>query len=574
MSWFKNMKIRVKMILSFAIVIALMATLTVFAVIELNSVSRTYTNTINFPIEAEIQMRTFSEALVHVRRVTTTMCMFASDKDPDKINRYYSEAAENFEIGLAALDAYEGTVKNGTLPPEQKQSVMVGVNEFRDNFLKYKSDVCDPVAEEARKGNYEGALGFIGSGVELASMLDTACKDMIATAVASSERNVNTAEDTASTAITMFIIIAAVAAIFAIVIALYVAALISKPLKALAGFMGHAGRTGDITMQPHHIKEIEEFSKAKDEIGESIGATAILLRHINNISDELKSIAGGDLTVNIELLSDSDIMGNSLKFMIDNLNGMFGEINNSTEQVSSGSKQVAEGAQILAQGSTEQASVVQQLSASISEINAMAKDNAENATAALAETNEAGRLMEVCMSQMGQMTDAMRTIDDKSKDIFKTTKVIDDIAFQTNILALNAAVEAARAGQHGKGFAVVAEEVRNLASKSAEAAKETASLLESSTQSVEEGNKIVEQVSASLKSVAELSKKNAEKVESVQTISTQQSGAMEQVSTGIDQVSQVIQQNSATAEQSAAASQEMSGQSDMLQERIMQFKLK
>jgi len=350
--------------------------------------------------------------------------------------------------------------------------------------------------------------------------------------------------------------------------------LISKPLKALAGFMGHAGRTGDITMQPHHIKEIEEFSKAKDEIGESIGATAILLRHINNISDELKSIAGGDLTVNIELLSDSDIMGNSLKFMIDNLNGMFGEINNSTEQVSSGSKQVAEGAQILAQGSTEQASVVQQLSASISEINAMAKDNAENATAALAETNEAGRLMEVCMSQMGQMTDAMRTIDDKSKDIFKTTKVIDDIAFQTNILALNAAVEAARAGQHGKGFAVVAEEVRNLASKSAEAAKETASLLESSTQSVEEGNKIVEQVSASLKSVAELSKKNAEKVESVQTISTQQSGAMEQVSTGIDQVSQVIQQNSATAEQSAAASQEMSGQSDMLQERIMQFKLK
>ena len=171
-----------------------------------------------------------------------------------------------------------------------------------------------------------------------------------------------------------------------------------------------------------------------------------------------------------------------------------------------------------------------------------------------------------------QMLAAMRTIDDKSKSILKTTKVIDDIAFQTNILALNAAVEAARAGQQGKGFSVVAEEVRNLASKSAEAARETSELLESSSKSVEEGNELAKKVSASLQSVAEIAQKNAEKIANVQSISVKQSSAMEQVNTGIDHVAQVIQQNSATSEESAAACEELSSQAFSLDELISKHK--
>ena len=287
----------------------------------------------------------------------------------------------------------------------------------------------------------------------------------------------------------------------------------------------------------------------------------------------LESIANGDLSIEVHPRGANDRIGNAIVNMLESLNVMFSNISQSTHQVASGSQQLADGAQELAQGSTEQASVVEQLSASITDINTMAGENTKTATAALDEVQEVGHLMVVCSEQMGQMLEAMRTIDDKSKAILKTTKVIDDIAFQTNILALNAAVEAARAGQHGKGFAVVAEEVRNLASKSAEAAKDTASLLESSSQSVTEGNSIVNKVNMSLHSVVDLARKNAEKIANVQLISTNQSDAMVQITIGIDQVAQVVQQNSATAEESAAASEEMRSQSATLRDLISQFKL-
>ena len=380
-------------------------------------------------------------------------------------------------------------------------------------------------------------------------------------------------------ALSMMVIVITAAALAVSVVAvifltIYVSGLISKPLNTITAFMEKAGQTGDIALRPEDVENIGRLSKIKDEIGHLTIAAAAFVKHVIGISERLDAIAHGDLTVKVDRLSENDTMGNALEYMIDNLNSMFAEIQASTAQVSTGSKQIADGAQTLAQGSTEQAASIQELSNSISEIAGKTKDNAMTAgkTSKLSETIKDNA--EKGSRQMDEMIVAVKDINDASQSISKIIKTIDDIAFQTNILALNAAVEAARAGQHGKGFAVVAEEVRNMASKSAEAAKDTGDMIQNSMEKAELGSRIAEETSKSLNEIVSGINESSGLIEEITKSSEEQSRGIAHINTGIDQVAQVVQQNSATAEESAAASEEMSGQSDMLQQLIGQFKLK
>lgn len=326
---------------------------------------------------------------------------------------------------------------------------------------------------------------------------------------------------------------------------------------------------------------IEKAGKySDDELGKltriNENTAEILDSYISEISEVLTEISNGNLNIEVtrEYIGDFNEIKVSLNNIIKSLNRVFAEMDMSAEQVFEGAAQVSEGAQSLSQGAAEQAGSIEELSATISEITTQIKANAENAAKAKEISAMNGQATAEGKVQMDLMIKAMDEISNASNKIGKIIENIDDIAFQTNILALNAAVEAARAGSAGKGFAVVAEEVRNLAGKSAESAKNTASLIESSLVAIENGSKIVTETAKALEKVAEGTEKSSEVIQEIADASGEQARAADQVNIGVEQISGVVQTNSATAEESAASSEELSGQAQMLKELIGKFELK
>ncbi len=322
---------------------------------------------------------------------------------------------------------------------------------------------------------------------------------------------------------------------------------------------------------------IEEDDTEIGNLTASINKTkSFLSEYILDIHNVLGQLCKGNMTVQVEKEYIGDFKGikESLIEIISSLTETFHEIKEITSQVSGGSEQVSQAAQTLSEGSTDQASAIEELAASMGEISVQIRNTVKNANATNGLVQELVTQIEKSNNDMDKMVNAMTEIEISSTNISEVISTIDSIAEQTNLLALNAAIEAARAGEAGKGFAVVAEEVRKLAEESSNAVKHTSELIEKSIKSVNEGKLIADTTSSSLKEVVEHAKESTKLVNNITQATDEGAQAVEQVKGGIEQIADVVQSNSAIAEESAAASEELTAQAESLNEMLERFALK
>ena len=314
-----------------------------------------------------------------------------------------------------------------------------------------------------------------------------------------------------------------------------------------------------------------ELFGAKTESEELGSIIAGLASYFQEREEFALNIANGILDGEVELASEKDSLGKALQVMQKNLRKIVRQLQKAAEQIAAGSHQISGSSQSLSQGATEQASSLEQITASITQMASQTRVNAENANQVRQIASGAKGAAQKGNTQMQELHAAMEEINESSRSISKVIKVIDELAFQTNLLALNAAVEAARAGKHGKGFAVVAEEVRDLASRSAQAAHETTQLIEGSVEKMTTGTDIATQTATSFKEIMENVAQVTDLVDEIAIASNEQAQGVTQISNGLSHIDSATQQNTSSAEQSAAAAEELFSQASSLNDMLAGF---
>lgn len=368
--------------------------------------------------------------------------------------------------------------------------------------------------------------------------------------------------------------------VFVIVILLCVFAFL-KLQRDITGRIGTVSKAIKRMRSGHLNIAFNKKYIGSDELGEMVddfsALSGELKKIITDICAVLSEMSKGNFAVqsmdeNMYVADYASIL-QSYREINQNLKNVFGSINQVAADVESGSEQIANGSVALSQGATEQASTLEELSASIYALSTRISAQAQKAGNVESYFGEVSEKISDENQQMGEMLLAMEEIEDKSNQVERIIKAIDDIAFQTNILALNAAIEAARAGVYGKGFAVVADEVRNLAGKSADAAAETSVLIESTINAVKKGVNIVDHAAKTLGDVMDGSEKSKEMVSEIAGSMVTDAKSISEVSKGLEEVSKVVQQNSATSEESSASSQDLNENAASLKEMISRIQV-
>ncbi len=514
MKWFKDLKMKSKLILCFVIVAIFTGVVGAIGIINMNNLNvrgdDMYQN--NFlPAQDLAQIKA---ALQEIRANLLTIAYEENSVNFYNIKKMINQSADQSD---KLLKKYELNIAN-----EEEQQLFDNLMKSLDDYRSIRNENLNMI----ESGQYEQALAMMADLIIEREKVDSELEKLI-------QHNKNRAQQKADM------------------------------------------NTRDFKSQSIIMTGFVIFSMII-AIGLGFMLESVISKPLNKLVKIADRVANKDLDVDIDINTKDEvgILAKAFDKMTDNMNDLMANISTAAEQVASGSKQVSESSMELSQGATEQASSIEELTASIEEIASQTSKNAGNADEAnqLAETAKINAMQGD--REMKEMLKAMNEINESSNNISKIIKVIDEIAFQTNILALNAAVEAARAGQHGKGFAVVAEEVRNLAARSANAAKETTTMIEGSIKKVEDGTKIANETADALNKIVDGVTRVATLVGDIAVASNEQATGIAQINEGVTQVSEVVQANSATSEETAAASEELSSQSERLNEMVSEFNIR
>lgn len=561
----KNMNVSLKICLAFLVVVLLTNLLVVFSIISMGQINATTQSIYYEVVQATDYISMIRENIQEQRVLAQNLYFVEGDNaktanviDQIEINfeemrRYFSEYRENI---LNLEDAYNAAI----IESENLQRF----DDFVDLYSNYFQPEIQAIIASAGALDAARVERFIAD--ERVTRMSTLANDAFAFYTELSKDNMIEADSLYQNNQYILWAIAAVTFIISCTFALYIPITVARPLRRLVG-VANAVAIGD-------MDEKIDLGNRDDEVGKLARAFGRMQDEISRQIEVVESLANADLTVEPHLRSDKDSLGKALLKLQKNLDDIISSVTVAADSVARESNDVATESQELAQGTTEQATSVEQLSSAFFEISLNTKENATLAGKAATVSDEVHQRAIDGADMMSKMTEAVTEAEQASKRIDKIIKTIEEISFQTNILALNAAVEAAHAGQNGAGFAVVAAEVRSLASKSAEASKETGELIATALSKVQLCADIASTTSTSFSQIVEGIKESTKLVNDMAKSSEEQALAIEQINTGISQVAQVIHINSGAAEKCAASAEKLSNQSKALDDTVALFKTK